>query len=367
MSGRTLWYLTRGTGVVSLLLLTAVVAIGILSTFRWRSHRLPRFVVAGLHRNLTLTAIAFVVVHVVTTIADSFAPIGLKDAVLPFLSPYRPIWLGLGTVAFDLLLALTATSLLRARVGLRLWRGLHWLAYAAWPIALVHSLGTGTDARIGWMQLLAAVCTALVALAVLARIAANLGEQTALRLGAGAAAVLVPLGILLWARSGPLQRGWAARAGTPAALLASARTAAAPRAQAPTTTKIASSTLPAVPFSEQLTGRLSESPTGTGLVTVGIDAVAQGALTARLHVVLRGYPIEGGGVTMTSSRVSFGPAGAPSAYTGRVVALRGGRMVISLHGSGAPLRLSLELRISSGNRVSGVLRAERSYGEQNAE
>ena len=124
-----------------------MLVLGVLGTTRWRSERWPRFLVAGLHRNLTLLAIAFVVVHVVTTVADGYAPIRLVDAVVPFVSAYRPIWLGLGAVAFDLLLALIVTSLLRARVGLRLWRAVHWLAYAAWPLALVHGLGTGSDSR----------------------------------------------------------------------------------------------------------------------------------------------------------------------------------------------------------------------------
>ena len=163
------WFLTRGLGVSALLLLTASLALGVLTSVRWRAQRWPRFVTAGLHRNLTLLAIAFVALHVVTTVADGYTPIGLKDAVIPFVSPYRPIWLGLGAIAFDLLIALVVTSLLRERIGYRVWRYVHWLAYAAWPVALVHALGTGTDARLGWMRSIGAACVAVVALAVLAR------------------------------------------------------------------------------------------------------------------------------------------------------------------------------------------------------
>src|SRR5689334_25010821 len=116
-SAKALWYATRGSGIVALLLLTASIVLGTLSSARWRSERMPRFVVAGLHRNLTLLTVAFVVVHVVTTVADGFAPIRLIDGLLPFLSPYRPLWLGLGTVAFDLVLALVVTSVVRVRLG----------------------------------------------------------------------------------------------------------------------------------------------------------------------------------------------------------------------------------------------------------
>jgi len=138
-SAKQLWYVTRATGIVALLLLTAVVLLGVASSIRWRGRRSPRFVVADLHRNLTLAAIAFIAVHVVTTVVDRFAPIGLKDAVIPFLSPYRPIWLGIGAVSFDLLLALVISSLLRVRVGYPLWR--------CAALERVRSLAAGSRAR----------------------------------------------------------------------------------------------------------------------------------------------------------------------------------------------------------------------------
>ena len=150
-NAKTFWYLTRGTGIVALLLLTASIVLGVLTTSRWRTPRWPRFALSAVHRNLTLLTLVFIVVHVVTTVLDGYAPVRLVDAVVPFVSAYRPVWLGLGAVAFDLLLALVVTSLLRARLGYRLWRQIHWLAYASWPVALVHALGTGSDARSGFM------------------------------------------------------------------------------------------------------------------------------------------------------------------------------------------------------------------------
>src|SRR5205823_969111 len=122
--------------------------------------------------------------------------------------------LGLGAVAFDLLLALIATSLLRARIGLRAWRAVHWLAYASWPVALLHTLGTGSDARAGWLAVVSIACTAAVVLAVLWRAATAGAAAPSVRIGAALAACAVPLGVLVWASSGPLAKGWAARAGT---------------------------------------------------------------------------------------------------------------------------------------------------------
>ena len=223
-NAKAFWYLTRGTGTVALLLLTLSILLGVTTSTRWRSLRLPRFLVTGLHRNVTLLALVFVVVHVLTTIADGYAPVSIVDAILPFHSAYRPVWLGLGAVAFDLLLALIVTSLLRARIGFKSWRAVHWLAYASWPVALVHALGTGSDARTPWLQLLAVLCTGTVVAAVLWRVATARTGTGLVRAAAVFAAFAVPLGVFVWAQSGPWQHGWSARAGTPTRLLASART-----------------------------------------------------------------------------------------------------------------------------------------------
>jgi hypothetical protein len=214
------WYLTRGSGVVALLLLTSGVVLGVLTSTRWAAPRWPRFVVSGLHRNVTLLALAFVCVHVLTTILDGYAPIGLRDAVIPFVSRYRPLWLGFGALAFDLLLAIIATSLLRARIGYRTWRIVHWLAYASWPVALVHALGTGSDARTGWFGLLALSAVLAVVLAVLWRVLEAGSARGSIRVAGGVAALAAPAVIGIWAASGPLAHGWAQRAGTPTSLLA---------------------------------------------------------------------------------------------------------------------------------------------------
>src|ERR1700759_4907960 len=156
------WYLTRASGTVALVLLTASVVIGIAAIARMRGPGVPRFVVDGLHRTASLLAVAFLVVHIITAVLDSFASISLTDAVIPFVGSYRPLWLGLGAVAFDLLLAVAVTSLVRGRLGHSAWRGIHWLAYAAWPIAIVHGFGTGSDVHQTWLQVVSAGCIAAV-------------------------------------------------------------------------------------------------------------------------------------------------------------------------------------------------------------
>jgi sulfoxide reductase heme-binding subunit YedZ len=353
-----LWYLTRGTGVVALLLLTASVVLGIAGPLRTR----PRALLAALHRNVPLLAIAFVAAHVVTTVADGFAPIGLKDAVVPFLSPYRPLWLGLGAVAFDLLLALVATSLLRVRIGLRGWRAVHWLAYASWPVALAHSLGTGSDGRAGWFVGLAFASTLLVAAAVLARVLRAptlVGGKKLVMAGAVPAVVLLLAG---WAETGPLRQGWAQRAGTPSSLLAvpashGVLAAHTPSAQ-PQQPRVA------LPYTAAVSGSLSQSPAnGSGVATVDIEAQTSGPVRGKLRATLYGIPLDGGGLSLQSSDVAYATAGAPGAYRGNVVGLEGTHIVAVVRdGRGRRLQLDLRLQIDRGGNVGGRLRVHHPEG-----
>ena len=120
---------------------------------------MPRYVVAGLHRNVSLLLVSFVSVHIATSVLDTYAGIRLRDAAIPFVSAYRPVWVGLGAVAFDLLLAVVITSLVRVRLGLRAWRAVHWAVYAIWPIAVIHAFGAGSDVQTGLLPVIAAVGT----------------------------------------------------------------------------------------------------------------------------------------------------------------------------------------------------------------
>ena len=213
------WYLTRSTGAVALLLLTFAIALGVVDVRRFSTPRWPRFVVDSLHRNVSLLAMVFLALHILTSVLDSFAPISLLDAFIPFAGSYRPFWLGLGAVSFDLLLAVTITSLLRQRMGYASWRAIHWLTYASWPIALLHGFGTGSDVKSGWLLALSISCLAVVLASVLARVLAgwpaNLGRRSAALGGAG----VFSLFLLIWLPGGPLGSEWARRSGTPHSLL----------------------------------------------------------------------------------------------------------------------------------------------------
>ncbi|MFI5930865.1 ferric reductase-like transmembrane domain-containing protein [Actinoplanes sp. NPDC051494] len=165
-----LWYFGRGTGLVSLVLLSVVVALGVGARSGRTAFGLPRFAVNLLHRNAALLAVVFLAGHVLSLYFDPYAQLRFFDLFVPFGGAYRPFWLGLGTVGLDLIVALVVTSLLRRRLGARAWRAVHWLAYLCWPVAVLHGLQTGSDGGTWWLRTVTAACAALVIAAVVWRL-----------------------------------------------------------------------------------------------------------------------------------------------------------------------------------------------------
>ncbi len=366
------WYLTRSTGVVSLLLLTATVILGVVDVRRWSTPRWPRFVLDSLHRNVSMLVLVFLGLHIITAALDSFAPISLLDAVLPFIGSYRPFWLGLGAVAFDLLLAIAITSLMRQRLGHRAWRITHWLAYACWPIALLHGLGTGSDVKSAWSLVLTAICVIAVAVAVCARTLPGWPERRRVRGGALALTAIAPIALVLWLPGGPLGHGWARRAGTPVSLLASSAPSSSSQAAQTTSAKTSNpsaqtSTLSG-PFEVSLSGSIKQgSGPGPGLVAVKIATRFSGPPAGRLDIEIDGQPVGGGGVSLRSSHVTLGsaPPAAPVLYHGRILALNGSRLVASVRSSeGHNLSLQVNLAVNTGaGTVSGTLSASPTTSE----
>ncbi len=170
MDNTLLWYTARAAGMVSLVFLSAVVVLGLLARMRVEGRGWPRFLTAAVHRDLALLSLVFLTLHVVTAVVDPFTSLGLGAAVVPFGSYYRTFWLGLGTLSVELMLAVVVTSLLRRWIGGRAWKAVHWLAYGVWPMAVVHGLGTGTDAWSLWSLAITIACVGSVVIALLWRV-----------------------------------------------------------------------------------------------------------------------------------------------------------------------------------------------------
>ncbi|HLG68663.1 MAG TPA: ferric reductase-like transmembrane domain-containing protein [Acidimicrobiales bacterium] len=372
------WYLTRSSGIVAFVLLTAATVLGVVASVGWTSERWPRFASQTLHRNLSLFCLVLVGLHVVTTVGDGYVPIRLVDAVVPFAQSYRPVWVGLGTLAFDLLVAVALTSALRRRIGYRSWRAVHWLAYLSWPIAAFHELGSGTDVHLAPIEALNVVCIAAVVGAGLWRLAGAPVPAPGWRLAGGGGALAVVVGLVAFALAGPLRPGWSHRAGTSPALLrqlgaaaggtsgsasrspagsgAGAGSQAASGSQAgagsPAGTEpaAAGASLPTAPFTSNLSGSYQTSaPNAEGSVQVVLSLHLDGSPATALTIRLVGYP-EGGGVAMTSSSVTFGPD------TGTITALDGTSLGARVRGPSGTLQLSMQLNLDrSSGAVTGVL------------
>jgi sulfoxide reductase heme-binding subunit YedZ len=353
-NSKALWYLTRGFGLVALILLTVSVVLGITKAVRYVRPGLPRFVVSGLHRNASLLAVVVLAVHVATAVMDSYAPIRVVDLFIPFVSRYRPIWTGLGALALDLLAALVVTSLLRERLGYRAWRAVHWAAYACWPVAVIHGLGAGTDSRLGWAQVLYLACAALVVAAIWWRLAKGTTvDSAATRGGAAVASVILPLAVAIWAVNGPLRPGWAKRSGTPAALLGSSRAAGS----ASSRTAAGSNRL-VTPFRANFSGVQSvRQAAGDGLVSITFSGAFHGTQDGDLSVVLTGEPVPGGGVELTTSEVAMGPVSSPDLLRGQITSLSGSSLSAELDdSSGRRYSASLSLNVSAAtDRVTGAV------------
>lgn len=215
-----LWYTTRASGIVLLLLLTLIVLLGVPSSVRWSSPSIPRFVPPGLHRNLSLLAAAFLVLHVATASLDSFARLRLIDDLIPFVAQYRPLWLGLGVVSAEIFVLLTVSSIYRQQIGYGLWRLMHWLSYAGWPLGLLHSIGTGSDTKAGWMLVIYTACVLAVLGGVAWRLYSGSPRRYHWRVAGSMVAAASTAALALWVLSGPLRPGWALASGTPKDLLA---------------------------------------------------------------------------------------------------------------------------------------------------
>jgi methionine sulfoxide reductase heme-binding subunit len=170
MNSTAFWYITRATGIVTLVLLTLTMVLGLTTTARARARNWPGFAQQELHRRISMMSMVFLAIHVLTSILDTYVHIGWAAIVVPFTSPYSRFWVGVGTVALDLMVAVFVSSLLRSRITPAVWRGIHWLAYGCWPLALAHTFGMGTDSGEGWVIALGAACIISVLVALLWRL-----------------------------------------------------------------------------------------------------------------------------------------------------------------------------------------------------
>ena len=316
------WYAARAAGIVAYVLLTVVVAFGLAlagrapGRGRWR--RWPMFAVEDVHRAGGLLVGTFVAIHVLTIAIDSVLPFSLGQLVVPLASRYRPVWVALGIVAAELLLALAITNHYRDRMPRRWWRGAHFANFAVWTAATLHGMGSGTDRSAPWMMAVFAASVAAIAGAAAWRLAAAGKLPPRLRpagtLSAGGTAALLALGLL----AGPLHahpRPWNATA-----------------------------------FADTLGGRIVQQSAATRAI---VSMAGQGA--GRQNVLVRAdLLVAPGRLENTSFRMEFLPSGA--ICTGRVSAVRRfGFEARCRMPDGSRRRVHAQWRLESSARLRGRL------------
>ena len=161
------WYLDRAAGLVLLVLFTLTVVLGVVTSRRRDPASQVRLFTQDLHTRVTVAAMALLLVHVGTAVVDSYVDISLRDVFVPFIAGWNPLWLGLGTVAFDLVLVVLITTIIRHTLGEKPWRTVHLLSYACWALAVIHGWRSGTDTSTAWGLSVIIGCT-LIGLSVIA-------------------------------------------------------------------------------------------------------------------------------------------------------------------------------------------------------
>jgi predicted ferric reductase len=156
------WIVARAGGFTAYGLLTLGVVVGLALSLRWQSARWPRLINSELHNFINLLGMAFLIIHIGAIWLDPFTHFSVLAMVVPFMSSYRPLWMGLGIVALYLGIAIAISTWLRPLIGYRLWRQIHTFTLALFALATAHGIFTGSDARAGWAIIVYAVSLSVV-------------------------------------------------------------------------------------------------------------------------------------------------------------------------------------------------------------
>ncbi|MDA8209185.1 MAG: hypothetical protein M0Z92_09335, partial [Actinomycetota bacterium] len=344
---------------IAMVLLALVVILGMVTATKAAPKGFAKFLVPDLHRRLSISAAVFLGVHIVTALLDSFVHIGLAASIIPFVSSYRPVWVGFGAIAFDLLVVVIATSVVRHRFSQGPWKKIHYLSWLVVSFALFHAIGTGSDARVGLVEVVYIALVGVVALAAIFRTATDAQLRKLAKIGGSAVIVAVPVMALGWSLKGPLRTGWAS-ASSSFSLLPKVTTTTA----GTTTTSggsAGSSNTFVWPVNGGVQGTVSIANGTSGTSTVTLSGTVTG--TADVLTVRLVGQVQQGSLVLQGSSVAIGTASAPNTYTGSVAQAAGSTLVLSLHGAQGAVTGALAVNVN-GSSFSGVLQAPAALGSQ---
>ena len=148
------WYVTRASGIIAYLLMWFSTVLGLAVTSKYLDGMLDRLFTYDFHEFISLLSVAFTLVHVLVLMLDRYLPYSLAQILVPFISPYRPFWVGVGVIAFYIILLVTVTFYLRNRIGTRTFRVIHYLSLLGYIGVTLHGYYSGTDTALASMQIL---------------------------------------------------------------------------------------------------------------------------------------------------------------------------------------------------------------------
>ncbi len=336
-----LWYISRGAGFVGLALLGAIAVLGLMTASQTRlSARLPRFITVETHRSLSLLAVVVLSIHIITAMMDPFVPITLLDVFVPFVSTYRPLWIGFGAIAIDIGIAVLVTSLIRIKMKQRTWKIVHLLAYIAFFASIVHGLGTGSDSRFLLGKVFYLVVGAAFLITAWIRILDKTEAGSSKRILFGALAVIAPLSVVGFSVIGPFKTNWAKRANAGISGVFSQSTVTTPIALTKNLNALSSVSIPSN-FTSNWSGSITESAQNSqGELALRLMGPLGSLKGYDLVVTLVGVPADQG-LSMSSSIVEVVSKSGNVAYNGQVTSLNNGAIGFSIKdNSGQSVTLS---------------------------
>lgn len=351
-----LWYTSRATGVIALILLGTVVTLGILTASKSTPIGIGKFIGPDLHRRLSISTLVFLVAHIVSAILDPFVTVGLGASLIPFAAKYRPLWVGLGTVSFDLLLVIVATSVVRHRFNHGIWKKIHYLSWVVVTLVLFHALGTGSDAHIKIVEAIYVLFVLAMGGAGIYRAYREYGLAKGQKVIASASLVLVPVALLGWAVNGPLKAGWA-KSAKGYSIFPTTTVAVASGTSSNSSASATVSTGPAVVLpitNAAISGTMTQTQTSSGVVVLVLRGSVANSVDY-VEIQLNGV-VQGGALALESSTAFLGTKTTPNTYTGTVTQANGAALTLSLRGPKGTVSANLSISLT-GSSFSGTISA----------
>ncbi len=373
------WDIARAGGFTAYILLTLSVAVGLALTMQWQSpSKWPRLLNSELHNFITLLALIFTGIHVLAVWIDPFTSFGWNEVLIPFISHYRPLWMGLGIVALYLGLAIGLSTWIRPLIGYTWWRRLHVLTLVIYALVTVHGIATGSDTQTWWGVIIYTASVTLVGGLLLRRLLTPVNARSRSHPAIATAVGLLTLLGVIWTVSGPLQPGWnviANNGNGSGSRVAQAQAKGSKQSSSASPNQSGNQADPfAGPFTAALQGMMTQNgPDSNGAETMRINTTLSNGAHGTLIIVLQGqqYGSDDGGLSITSTQVTLDQNTITPLYQGSLTDLRSGRrwrMTALLNKSGTTgssnqLGLQIEMQVNDSGQVSGLVQGTPTQGQ----